>query len=152
MYRIKVMLQQNLMVQHLGAGMPCYEYLCKKCGVLEIMHGIKEEDKTVCPTCGLDGLEKLISLPAGFIVLGREANQYNDILKSKHWRDKNGDLHKVKPGDGHTKSGGVGKRQKASPEQIAAKKNRDEAIRKKRREKMAYRNFERRMIEKAKRK
>ena len=130
--------------------MPWYEYKCKTCGVIEIMHGIKESDKTTCPICGKDGLEKLVSLPAGFIVLGREANQYNDILKAKNWRDKNGDLHKVKPGDGHTKSGGVGRRQTAAPEQIAAKKKRDESIRKKRREEIAYRNYEKRVIRKLK--
>ena len=55
---------------------------------------------------------------------GREANQYNDILKAKYWRDKDGVRHKVGSGDGHTGSGTVSK-QTATPAEIRATKKRD---------------------------
>jgi len=41
--------------------MPIYEYLCKNCGKkVEILHKSLEE-KAVCPECGSEKLEKLIS-------------------------------------------------------------------------------------------
>ncbi|MFN4975322.1 MAG: FmdB family zinc ribbon protein [Bacteroidota bacterium] len=31
--------------------MPLYEYLCKNCGVLEVIQGIKDEPLKNCPNC-----------------------------------------------------------------------------------------------------
>jgi putative FmdB family regulatory protein len=121
--------------------LPIYEYLCSKCGVIEIMHGIAEDARTVCPTCGQKGLERLISRIAGWVWKGREANSYNDILKSKYWRDKNGDLHKVGPGDGRVTSAGVGRRQTASPQEIEFKKKRSDKARKHQRREESYRRY-----------
>lgn len=30
---------------------PIYEYECEKCGVFEVLQGIKEPDLTECPNC-----------------------------------------------------------------------------------------------------
>lgn len=40
--------------------MATYDYECKDCGVMEIQHGMNEKNKTECPKCGKDGLEKKI--------------------------------------------------------------------------------------------
>ena len=52
-----------------------YEYKCNTCGVIEISHGMTEDNKSVCPECNESGLVKLISAGAGIIIAGREANQ-----------------------------------------------------------------------------
>lgn len=44
--------------------MPCYDYECQACGVMELTHGMKDPRPTVCPQCGKPGLEKLILMPA----------------------------------------------------------------------------------------
>ncbi len=104
--------------------MPNYDYKCINCGVVEIFHSIMDDAWNICPECKQKGLEKMISAGGAVIVAGREANQYNDILKAKYWRDKNGVRHKVQSGDGHTGAGTVQK-QTVSPEIIAARKKQD---------------------------
>ena len=44
--------------------MPIYEYLCKHCGVVDIMQKMSEGTKRKCPECGALGLKKLVSAPA----------------------------------------------------------------------------------------
>ncbi len=102
---------------------------------MEIFHGIKEDSKTVCPECGAEGLEKMLSAGGGIIIIGREANQYNDIKNARYWRDKNGVRHKVESGDGHSGSSTI-KKQTASPQQIKSQKKKDQAKNKKARIKM----------------
>jgi hypothetical protein len=66
----------------------------------------------------------LVSLPAGHIIKGRQINEYNDVLKAKYWRDKNGVRHKVTPSDGSSGAATV-KKQTASPELVDYRKKRD---------------------------
>jgi len=83
---------------------PTYDYECRSCGVIEVFHGIKEENYTLCPECGKKGLKKLISGVGGIIMKGKEMNQYSEVKYAKYWRDSNGNRHKVTPADGHSKS------------------------------------------------
>jgi len=101
--------------------MPTYEYSCKNCGVIDIFHGMNEENKTICPECSSSGLQKLISAGSAIIISGREANQYNDIKAAKYWRDKNGVRHKVTSSDGYSTSASINK-QTATPEQVKQRK------------------------------
>ena len=44
--------------------MPIYEYECRSCGqVLDALQKISDPPLTHCPSCGHDGLKKLISAP-----------------------------------------------------------------------------------------
>ena len=126
--------------------MPFYEYLgsnskCKTCSkVFEVMQPITADALTSCPDCG-QPVTKQLSLFGGVVFLHREMSQYNDVLKSKYWRDKNGDLHRVTPSDGDIRASGVGRRQKASPQEVENKKKRDEKIRKYKRREQSYQRF-----------
>lgn len=120
--------------------MPIYEYQCQKCGVIEILHNIKDDPKTVCPECGTDGLVRKVSLPAGFIFKGRQANQYADIKAAKYWRDVNGDLHPVTPADGDLNSATVN-RQTRSPQEIEYRRKQEKARKKKIRARQSYRRY-----------
>lgn len=84
--------------------MPTYNYECQKCGVIEIFHGIKEDDRTVCPECEEVGLKKLICGVGGIIIKGKEMNQYPEVKYAKYWKDSHGNRHRVTPADGHSKS------------------------------------------------
>lgn len=118
--------------------MPFYEYKAKdqtkSCPTcverFEIQQSIKDAYLTFCPDCGSE-IIKLVSQPSGFVFGYRQMSQYNDVTISKTWRDKNGTLHKVNPGDGHLKSPAPSKKITRTPEQIAAIKKRDEKIRQK---------------------
>lgn len=121
--------------------MPTYEYDCKNCGTIEIFHGMTEDDKTVCPECGLDGLSKMISGGAAIIIAGRQANQYNDIKKAKYWRDHNGVRHRVTPADGSSKSGTPSRKQTKTPEEVAQIKKNAAAQQKKAREAASYKRY-----------
>ncbi len=112
--------------------MPCYEYECKNCGVVEIFHGMSEDNKVTCPECDVDGLVKLISVGGGVIIVGREANQFNDIYAAKYWRDKNGDRHLVTAADGYSTSSTVN-RQTATPSEIKEKIKKDRKAEKRKR-------------------
>jgi putative FmdB family regulatory protein len=48
--------------------MPIYEYKCAKCGVVEVMQGIKEAPLKKCPTCK-GKVEKMIS-STSFVLKG----------------------------------------------------------------------------------
>lgn len=96
--------------------MPTYDYLCKKCGIIEISHSILENFKTICPLCH-SKIEKQISSSTNVVVKGREANQYADIKHAGFWRDKNGIKHRVRQGDGHSGAPTISK-QTVSPEQL----------------------------------
>jgi len=89
---------------------PTYEYNCVNCGNIEIFHGINDDNKTICPQCNHEGLEKLVTSCGAIIIAGREANQYADIKQAKYWRDKNGIKHRVTDADGHTGSATVTKK------------------------------------------
>lgn len=122
--------------------MPTYVYECKKCGVIEIFHSIMDEPWTKCPDCGTIGLVKLISSGGGIIISGRMPNQYNDIKKSKYWRDHNGDRHLVTPGDGHSQSPTVSRKQTRTPEEAKMIKKNHDAQRRKQRIQSSYNRFE----------
>ncbi len=104
--------------------MPTYDYDCKHCGVIEIIHGINEENKTVCPECNKNGLAKLISGGGAVIIAGREMNQYKEVQYAKYWRDKNGVRHRVKSGDGYTGSATITK-QTATSDEVRSRKEKD---------------------------
>ena len=86
---------------------------------MEIIHSIKEPPLEVCPKCNACGLERLVSMPGGFVVKGKQANQYPECKFAKHWRDKDGNLHKVTPSDGHAKSPTVSSKRKRSDEEVS---------------------------------
>ncbi len=48
--------------------MPIYEYKCPKCGVVEVMQGIKEATLKKCPTCK-SKVERMIS-SSSFVLKG----------------------------------------------------------------------------------
>ena len=48
--------------------MPIYEYKCHKCGVIEVMQGIKEKPLKKCPTCK-GKVERMIS-SSSFVLKG----------------------------------------------------------------------------------
>lgn len=122
--------------------MPTYEYSCQKCGVIEIFHSIKIKAKRKCPECG-SHIKKLVSCGSAFIMKGKQANQYNDIKMAKAWRDKNGNLHPVRPSDGHSKSPTVPNKITRSPQEISAIKRADARRRKKQRNQESYGRFKR---------
>lgn len=111
---------------------PTYEYKCNNCGVVEIFHGMSEDNKTKCPECNVDGLVKLVSAGGGVIIGGREANQYSDIHAAKYWRDKNGNRHPVTAADGYSTSSTVD-RQTVTPAEAKAKTKRDRKAERKKR-------------------
>lgn len=84
---------------------------------MEIFHSIKDEPKAVCPNCN-GNLTKLISIPGAILVKGKQANQYSACKFAKHWRDNDGNLHKVTPSDGHSKSPTVSSKRKRSDEEV----------------------------------
>jgi len=112
--------------------MPTYDYKCNKCGVIEIFHGMSEDNKTICPECDSQGLTKLISAGGGIIIAGREANQFNDIKAAKYWRDKNGVRHSVTSADGYSTSATVNK-QTATAAEIKENKKQDHKAEKQKR-------------------
>lgn len=124
--------------------MPHYDYSCKDCGVIEIFHGILEDDHTVCPKCGKKGIEKMISVVGGIIIKGKQPNQYPEVLRAKYWRDKNGIRHKVTAADGYSKAPTSTSRQYNSPEKIEALKKRDKKKSQKERKNWSYKRFIRR--------
>lgn len=115
--------------------MPSYDYRCENCGIIEIFHGMTEEDKTTCPECDSPNFQKMMSSVGGIIIGGREANQYNDVKAAKYWRDKNGIRHKVTEADGHSGSATVN-RQTATPDEVKARKKKDRKTANKQRLKM----------------
>lgn len=121
--------------------MPTYDYNCEKCGPIEIFHSIMDDPHTVCPECGTEGLQRMISAGGAFIMKGKQMNQYNDVLQAKYWRDQNGVRHKVGPGDGHSNSPTVPKHQTASPAEVEARIKRDKATSKTRRQNESYGRF-----------
>lgn len=44
--------------------MPIYEYFCVKCGVLEVIQGIKDKVLDTCPNCKEIPVDKLLSTTA----------------------------------------------------------------------------------------
>jgi putative FmdB family regulatory protein len=131
---------------------PTYEYItedqdnsCEYChDVFEEIQSIKDDALTVCPECS-SPIRKLVSLIHGCVIKGKEPNQYNDCVGARTWRDKNGNLHKVTPGDGHSKAGTVSSHKYRSDEQVAAIKARDAKIRQEKRKADSYRKYKNRM-------
>jgi putative FmdB family regulatory protein len=51
--------------------MPTYEYACRLCGhQFEIFQSMKDDPMSECPSCGENGLKRLIGLGAGIIFKG----------------------------------------------------------------------------------
>lgn len=128
--------------------MPFYEYKaadpeksCEHCQEIFVeMQSILSDPLAECPQCG-SKIDRLISQIGGVVMRGRQANQYNDILQAKYWRDQNGVRHKVGPGDGHSNAPTVPKRQTASPTEVEARIKRDKAKDKVRRQRDSYGRF-----------
>lgn len=128
--------------------MPFYEYIainiensCSNCkDRFEIMQSIKDTFLKKCPECG-NKIVKLFSKVGGIVIKGKQANQYNDCKYSKYWRDQNGVRHKIGPGDGHSNSPTVPKRQTASPDQVKTRIKRDQAKDKRKRTNESYNRF-----------
>lgn len=132
--------------------MPFYEYSCvtteKSCShcvdKFEVMQSIKDKPLLHCPQCSSD-IVKLISLPSAIIMAGKQANQYNDILKAKYWRDQNGNKHLVGAGDGHSNSPTVPKKQTRSDEEVSQIKSKQKSASKKQRTQNSYNRFVKRV-------
>lgn len=72
--------------------MPSYDYRCNACGKeMEISHRISEPPRRVCPLCGAEGLERLVS-------------RSSFALKGSGWYS-----------DGYGASGGSGSEKPAKP-------------------------------------
>jgi putative FmdB family regulatory protein len=51
--------------------MPTYEYACRLCKhQFELFQSMKDDRLSLCPSCGEDGLKRLIGLGAGIIFKG----------------------------------------------------------------------------------
>ena len=51
--------------------MPTYEYACRLCEhEFEVFQSMKDDPLSQCPSCGEDGLKRLIGLGAGIIFKG----------------------------------------------------------------------------------
>ncbi len=51
--------------------MPTYQYRCNNCGnELEIVQKISENSLTLCPECGAESFERVISASGGFLLKG----------------------------------------------------------------------------------
>lgn len=132
--------------------MPFYEYSAvdpkKSCDYcrdkFEIMASIKSDNIQKCPECG-NTVVKIISLIAGVIWKGRQANQYNDIKKAKYWRDNDGNKWKVDQSDGTTNSPTVPRRRKRSDEQVDAIIKKQKQNSKKNRNQASYNRFVKRI-------
>lgn len=128
--------------------MPFYEYTAcdpvKSCDYcinrFEVMQSIKDESLGKCPQCN-NKVIKLFSLIGGIVIKGRQANQYNNCKDAKYWRDQNGVRHKIGPGDGHSNSPTVPRRQTASPDQVKARIKRDQAKDKQKRTSESYNRY-----------
>lgn len=128
--------------------MPFYEYKsaeqsksCEYCkDVFEEKQSILSDALAECPKCG-NKVVRLISMPGGIVMLGRQMNQYSDVLQARYWRDQNGVRHKVGPGDGHSNSPTVPRRQTASPAEVEARIKKDKRKDKTRRSNESYGRF-----------
>jgi len=120
--------------------MPAYDYECPKCGIIEIRHSIKDPPKGKCPQCGGD-IIRLISGGGGFIIGSKQMNQYNDVKAAKAWRDKDGNLHPVRPSDGRSSSPTAPNKKTRSDEEIKAMKKHDALKRKKQRNQASYQKY-----------
>jgi putative FmdB family regulatory protein len=131
---------------------PFYEYQaedpkksCKHCkDRFDELQSIHAEPLKCCPKCN-NPVKKLVSLPAGHIVKGREPNQYNDVIGAKYWRDKNGNRHRVTEADGLPSSPTVSSRKYRSDEEVKAIKKRAAKDRTKRLSRLSYQNYVKRM-------
>ena len=127
--------------------MPTYEYIaedelhsCDQCrDVFEIQQSIKDDALTHCPSCQ-SPIRRIISV-GYFIMKGKMANQYNDIMAAKYWVDHNGNKHRVTPGDGHSNAPTVSRKQTRRPEEIAARKRAERKIKSKKRSADSYRKY-----------
>lgn len=132
--------------------MPFYEYQainikksCKYCkDKFEVIQSMSDEVIKKCPECGNKVL-KMFSLIGGVVIKNRQVNQYNDCKYAKYWRDQNGVRHKIGPGDGHSNSPTVPKRQTASPDQIKERIRRDKIKSQKTRSNESYNRFVKRV-------
>ena len=123
--------------------MPCYEYKCTKCGVIEIFHSINDDPHTTCPECQSGGLVRLVSGGQHVIIKGRQMNQYSDVKFAKYWRDNDGNRHRVTSADGSTKSPTVPSNRKRSDAEVTAIRKRDAEIDRKSRQQASYNRFAR---------
>ena len=88
--------------------MPIYEYACSHCGqVTDILQKISDPALTHCPSCGADGLRKLVSAPS-FRLKGSGWYE-TDFKKDKRRHLAEGDARADAEGNskrGHTLDGG----------------------------------------------
>ena len=124
--------------------MPTYDYECKTCGIIEIIH-LMSQQRSVCPHCKKKGLVKQIAGGGAVIIKGKMMNQYNDVKHAKYWRDHNGVRHRVTPGDGHSKAPTVSSKQTRSTEEVKFMKKIRDARRKKERSQQSYNRFQQRI-------
>ncbi len=66
--------------------MPLYDYLCKKCGIVEVFHGMTDFRPRNCTKCGRKGFAKQISAGAAF-----------HAAPDSGWEQKNGGLGEYMP-------------------------------------------------------
>lgn len=67
--------------------MPTYEYECQKCEeTVEIFHSISEPPRKKCPSCGKNGLKRLIGAGSGLIFKG--SGFYTTDYRSEDYKAK----------------------------------------------------------------
>lgn len=65
--------------------MPTYEYLCPKCGTVEVEQKISEEPLKVCPTCKEQPVQRQIA-QTSFVLKGKgwARDGYSNSSKSRN--------------------------------------------------------------------
>lgn len=71
--------------------MPRYDYECPTCGIIEIIHSIKDPPKRKCPKCGKRKLQRLISSGINIIFKGEGFWRSTDYINQK--AKENGLVH-----------------------------------------------------------
>ena len=66
--------------------MPLYEYCCPSCGVFEELQSLHEEPLKICPHCGRENLEKIMSAYGRVIFKGQ--GFYETDYKSKEKKEE----------------------------------------------------------------
>jgi len=77
--------------------MPTYEYVCNHCKKkIDVFQSIKEKPKRKCPSCGKNGLKRLMGLGSGIIFKGSGFYE-TDYRSESYKKDKAKDIKSEKP-------------------------------------------------------
>ena len=117
--------------------MPFYDYSCRKCDfVFELMHGINDKPKPICPKCDSPDTFKMVSA-CGIIIRNSRAKTFvlDAVKKESEKREelKRMGIENITPRSGVTLDqvySEIKKQGGAVKEQMAAQRERDEVKRK----------------------